>query len=234
MTPPRIRLQIMAWPRHVERAEYLERTLAGLDRFLSFGDLPVDRVVSSESVNCHTEAVRLQESGCARHGYRLAWRSGAPSVGGHVNDAIAAGPVWDWIFYCQEDHEPIAPIDVAGAMRLLQEHPEFLMARFFVTGRTSDPLPIPGFANWFELLPETAPYFWCHAPYLATHRMYQALGPFAQDRSEQVANRRAKALRFRIAMHQPNVFRHIGLVTNMPEKWAANLKGKAAREAAAK
>lgn len=233
----RIRLQSMAWPRYIERPGYLDRTLASLNRFVSFGDLAVDRVVSSESEGCDPEAVKRQEDICTRHGFRLEWRRGKPSVGSHVNNAIAAGPRWDWLFYCQEDHECIAPVDVTEGMRLLTARPEFLMARYFVTGRTSEPLPLVGWPGWYELLPETAPYFWCHAPYLATHRMFQTLGPFAEIRSEQVANRRAKELAaagaFRIAMRLPNLFHHIGdYCSTMPEKWEAKRLAKAAREAA--
>lgn len=234
-----IRLLVMAWPRSVARAEYLERTLTAIDRYIAFGDLAVDRVVSSESADCDPEAVRRQAASCVAHGYRLAWRaSPTPSVGGHVNEAMAAPPAWDWVYYNQEDHEPTAPIDAARAIAFLQAHPEFLLARFYVTGLTAPPTPIAHWPGWYELLPDMAPYFWCHAPYLARPLMIDRLGPFAQVRSEPVANRRAKDLaragRCRIAVFQPNHYRHIGLDSTMPEKWAANARAKAARLQAGK
>jgi hypothetical protein len=215
----RILVLVQAWPRYVERAQYLARSLAALrQHIVEPEDASVDYLVSSEARGCNMEAIEIQERACQGHGFGLWWRAGKPSVGGHLNDVLAEKFVHDYLFYCQEDHEAVATVDLADGVEAMDRGRAFL-SRYYVAGkRLDEPTPIRGMDGWSRMGPGCYAYHFAHNPYLARPEFFTEMGPFSD---ENTANQRAQDLRLRFALRQPNAFRHIGEVPAMTEKHAA-------------
>lgn len=229
----RVLVLVQAWPRYVERAQYLGRTLESVRMSLDTGGLEVDFVVSSESQGCDRRAESIQAAHCDRNGFLISCRSGTPSVGGHLNDALGTRREWDWLFYLQEDHEQVLPVDLPEGIEFLRAHPELSLARYMISGRRRrDLAPIEGSPGWSELGPECYEYFFAFNPLLAHRSFLERMGPFSEHQSENRANARARELGMRFALRQPNAFAHIGEVPAMTEKHTARSSAHAAEATA--
>jgi hypothetical protein len=225
----RLLVLVQAWPRYIERAVYLDQTLKALREHLDTGSFEPAFVVSSESRGCDTEAVFAQERACQEHGFTLRWRAGRPSVGQHLNDALAVDDDWSHVFYCQEDHQAIREVRLGDGL-IAMERTRALLARYMVSGKQlAEPRPVRDMAEWYSIDPGCYAYHYAHNPYLARREFFERMGPFAERQSENTANLRAQYLWLHFALRLPSSFRHIGEVPAMTEKHAARAAARAER-----
>lgn len=187
------------------------------------GDLCVDFCISSEGRGVDARASMMFSEASRQFGF-YTYRRGdeSPSVGGHINEVLAQDWEWDWLFYLQEDHEQILPVDLPEGIEFLRSNPSLSLTRYMISGqRRANPAPIAGWPGWSELTPDCYEYFFALNPFLARRPFFDQMGPFSEHQSENRANARARELRLRFALHQPNAFHHIGTVPAMTEKHAA-------------
>lgn len=226
----RVLCLVTAWPRYVERAEYLERSLASLRAHVACDGLEVSWVVTAETQGCDAVADNMMATSCDRHGFQLVRRTGNPSLGAHLTDTLRSVQLWDLLFYTQEDWLAIGRVPVSDAARVLDANPDVVAARLLLSNHKCDRRDLNEERRWTELLPSSE-WFFAHNPYVARRDFITAMLPFPTREGH--ANGAAKQLvaergwRF-AALCTPYPFEHIGEIPAMTEKHAAR---RAARKA---
>jgi len=191
-----ITVLMTAWPKSPERMECMRRSCESMRNGLRG---PIGKWI----VSCETDGVT--EDIAAPAGWELRQRAGPAQLASHLNDLLAsiAGPV----FYTQDDILLTEPLDLTGALRVIQGGAD--MVRF----RYEYPQHFPeATEETFYQLPCDVKYLYSAFAVMFGPEFRCKFGNFpARRKHEHTMNRRLKKSKANVWIRLPIVVRHIGV-----------------------
>lgn len=209
-----------------ERLVYLHRTLEALKAHLWTSGCDVQFVVGCEHTNMPLQLTEKVIILAERFGWRIHWHESAPMLARNIEN------IWshfesEFYFNMQDDWLLRVPLHLAEEVRFLQEHPELGVIRYrwkdkglYMGQRVGD----------YTFLDPKGPAkkgYFGHSPYLARRTALEEIRPL--DPKEIRVSEAAVHASFKVAVHHPPMFLHIGEKTTIhgnkiqpveaPESW---------------
>jgi hypothetical protein len=119
---------IIAWPRHSERLEYLERCIRRLRTYLECQD-EVRFLCSAEAAECTREQRKLADRICRAYRVDLFCHHPPPSVGGNINNLFEHMQTRH-LFLAEEDRLLTRKLDLRPGLELLRKYKDFALINY--------------------------------------------------------------------------------------------------------
>ena len=175
-----INVLLTTWPNHPSRLDYLERTLASLDKHLTATNHCLVRLVSAESSDVPDDLRRRLTAICDRYSSLLVWRPGQPNLGAHLNFAYRQC-LHDLRLYIQDDWELHRPLDIGRSAELLSVvYNRIAAVRFYVAHTQWTDRYETYESDVWRLVDKTGPWPIADNPVLSHRHWLELTGGFAE------------------------------------------------------
>ncbi|HUU46034.1 MAG TPA: hypothetical protein VM118_09890 [Acidobacteriota bacterium] len=126
-----IDVNLVTWPNHPKRIQYLRQTVESLRTFLTASKHELRYHCSSESerdpkYSWHGDEL---EAICKEHGIELSWRKRPAALGANMNVALRMGRS-DLILLVQDDYPLAMPLDLSIGATFMEETPSVDILRY--------------------------------------------------------------------------------------------------------
>lgn len=213
----------VAWPRHVDRMRYFERTVTLLKKCLLASRHELRYVCSAESWSVTAEGAAWMEAKCRELGIWLSWRIAEPNFGSNMNRALELG-TGSHRFLVLDDWDIVGPLDLSPHCDFLDSNPRFAMVRYSWSPRehvTRWKGPVEG--TDLNEIDMSSLYPYGDHPNLRRASYRDEFGPYFEggDLGKPEINLGGILRRdgWRIAATRERMFLHSGHVSSVEEHW---------------
>lgn len=129
MKLPKVNILTTAWNRHPARLEYFKIMVESVEKYLDWGDVEHDWIVSIEEFE-HYRKEEMEEY-MLEHNIRWSYHPPPPGLGRNMNYALSLcdAPL---IFYIQDDCVQVYPLSIEEDIKYLIETPDVGLIRYYV------------------------------------------------------------------------------------------------------